>query len=193
MARVSAAVGSAAEVVAGSGAKPNHDQGEIGMTTRLLLSRCVALGLLLPLPAGVAVAQQPTQAQANAIRQSCRSDYQSYCSSVPTGGMASLQCLQGHLNELSPPCQTAVSSAGGGNSARAPSGGASASAPAAMAPPMSSREKMAMMRRACGPDFRAYCRGVPLGGGEGMRCLAENQSRLSPSCRDIMAEARGAR
>ncbi|HUB46851.1 MAG TPA: hypothetical protein VMB73_17870, partial [Acetobacteraceae bacterium] len=34
--------------------------------------------LLLTVPISAA-AQQPTQAQANAIRQSCRSDYQSYC------------------------------------------------------------------------------------------------------------------
>jgi hypothetical protein len=52
---------------------------------------------------------------------------------------------------------------------------------------------MALMRRSCGGDFRAYCQGVRPGGGRGLACLAENQSRLSPSCRDALAEARGGR
>jgi hypothetical protein len=146
---------------------------------------------VLQLPA-VAAAQQPTQAQANAIRQSCRSDYQSYCSSVPTGGSASLQCLQSHLSQLSSPCQTAVSSATGGTASPPPAAAQSAPPPRA-APPMAPREKLAMMRRSCGGDFRAYCRGVPLGGGDAIRCLEENQARLSPSCRAVMAQADGAR
>jgi hypothetical protein len=156
-----------------------------------LLAISALLGLLLLQLTGSAVAQQPSQAQANAIRQSCRSDYQSYCSSVPPGGMASLQCLQGHMSELSPPCQTAVGSASGGGSAHPPSSGAQSMPPNNAPQPMSPREKMAIMRRSCGADFRAYCRGVPLGGGEGMRCLADNQSRLSPACRDVLAEAHG--
>jgi hypothetical protein len=167
------------------------------MKQRIAL-RAILLGLLVSQLADSAIAQQPSQAQANAIRQSCRSDYQSYCSSVPTGGMASLQCLQGHMSELSPPCQTAVGSASGGGSGRPSSSGAQSAPPNGAPPygappPMSPREKMAIMRRSCGGDFRAYCRGVPLGGGEAMRCLADNQSRLSPACRDVMAEARGPR
>jgi hypothetical protein len=167
------------------------------MKQRIAL-RAILLGLLVSQLADSAIAQQPSQAQANAIRQSCRSDYQSYCSSVPTGGMASLQCLQGHMSELSPPCQTAVGSASGGGSSRPSSSGAQSAPPNGAPPygappPMSPREKMAIMRRSCGGDFRAYCRGVPLGGGEAMRCLADNQSRLSPACRDVMAEARGPR
>jgi Cysteine rich repeat len=151
-------------------------------------------GALLCQLAGVAAAQQPSQSQANAIRQSCRSDYQSYCSSVPTGGAASLQCLQSHLSQLSSPCQTAVSAASGGTATPPPAATGQAAAPSsAPPPPMSPREKMAVMRRACGGDFRAYCRGVPLGGGEGMRCLAQNESRLSPSCKNVLAEAHGAR
>jgi hypothetical protein len=152
----------------------------------------VLFGIVLFQLTGGAIAQQPSQGQANAIRQSCRSDYQSYCSSVPAGGSASLQCLQSHMSELSGACQTSVSGAIGGAASRPPPTGAEAMPPPG-APPMSPREKMAMMRRACGGDFRAYCRGVPLGGGEGMRCLAENQSRLSSACQSVLAEARGTR
>ena len=63
---------------------------------------------ILALLASGALAQQPTQAQANAIRQSCRSDYQAHCASVPTGGSAALQCLKDNLASLSPGCQGAV-------------------------------------------------------------------------------------
>jgi hypothetical protein len=141
---------------------------------------------------GSASAQQPTQAQTSAIKQSCRSDYQSYCASVPAGGRASLQCLQEHLVDLSPPCQTAVSAVSGGGSAHPPA--AASQAPPQGAPPaMSMREEMALMRRSCGGDFRAYCRGVQPGGGRGLACLSENQSRLSPPCRSALAEARGGR
>jgi hypothetical protein len=192
---------------------PANKRGKLMKERIASLSIPVLLGLLVVQLIGSAVAQQPNQAQANAIRQSCRSDYQSYCSSVPTGGMASLQCLQGHLSELSPPCQSAVGNVSGGGSSRGPSSSgqvaspssapprsappssaaASSAPPNSAPPPMPPREKMAMMRRACGGDFRAYCRGVPLGGGEAMRCLADNQSRLSPPCRDVMAAARGSR
>lgn len=162
-----------------------------------LIRRSVALRLTLgllvcPLP-GVAGAQQPTQAQRDAIKQSCRGDYQSYCASVPSGGQASLQCLQGHMSNLSSDCQSAVGALSGG--AAAPSGAASATAmpPAGASPKMSPRQEAAMMRNACGSDFRAYCRGVSPGGGRGLSCLAENQSRLSPPCRSALAEMRGSR
>ncbi|HEX4617721.1 MAG TPA: cysteine rich repeat-containing protein [Stellaceae bacterium] len=67
-----------------------------------------------PPGSGQAVAQQPTQAgqsnqaQINAVRQACRSDYMAHCSSVPTGGSAALACLQQNMQSLSAPCQQAV-------------------------------------------------------------------------------------
>lgn len=70
----------------------------------------VFLGFLFVL-AGSAGAQQPTQAQASAIRSSCRSDYRANCSEVPTGGSAALQCLEQNLAKLSAACQQAVKAA----------------------------------------------------------------------------------
>ena len=65
--------------------------------------RGVLLGaLLVGSFADTALAQQPTQAQANAIRQSCRADYQAHCSNAPTGGTAALQCLKDNAASLSP-------------------------------------------------------------------------------------------
>ena len=151
----------------------------------------LVFGLMLCCLAGTAGAQQPTQAQTNAVKQSCRSDYQSYCSSVPTGGRASLQCLQQHQSDLSPACQNAVAAIGGSTSG----GGASSQAmpPSGAPPARSRRQQAALMRRACGSDFRAYCRGVGPGGGQVMACLADNESRLSPSCKGALAEAHGGR
>src|SRR5262249_35840165 len=58
-------------------------------------------------------AQQPSMAQVSAIRQACRSDYQRYCSSVPTGGSAALACLQRNVANLSASCSQAVAGVGG--------------------------------------------------------------------------------
>jgi hypothetical protein len=58
---------------------------------------------------------------------------------------------------------------------------------------MSPRQEMAMLRGACGGDYRAYCRGVPLGGGHAMACLSENRARLSPSCKTALTQARASR
>ena len=55
-----------------------------------------------------ASAQAPSQAQRDAIKSQCRSDYMAHCSSVPPGGEASLQCLQKNMSSLSSSCQSAV-------------------------------------------------------------------------------------
>ena len=58
--------------------------------------------------AAPALAQAPSQAQRDAIKSQCRSDYMAHCSSVPPGGEASLQCLQKNMSSLSSSCQGAV-------------------------------------------------------------------------------------
>src|SRR6267142_5693107 len=72
-----------------------------------------------------AFSQAPTDAQRNAIRSECRSDYEAHCASVPPGGAASLQCLQKHMSRLSSSCQTAV------RAVEAPAAPKAESAPAA--------------------------------------------------------------
>lgn len=67
----------------------------------------ISLGLASP-----AVAQKPSQAQINAVRQACPADYQTYCSNVPTGGSASLACLKRNAQSLSEPCHQAVAAIG---------------------------------------------------------------------------------
>jgi hypothetical protein len=161
---------------------------------------------ILLLVSAAATAQQPSQAQISALRSSCRSDFLTHCPNVSPGGSAALQCLRQHVDQVSPPCQAAVNAV---PTRAAPPSGARAQQPATVLPPASAspastppafpspaltpREKMAAMRRACGQDFRAWCRGVPLGGGQAMSCLAENQARLSPACGSVVAEARARR
>lgn len=53
-------------------------------------------------------AQAPSQAQRDAVKTQCRSDYIAHCSSVPPGGEASLQCLQMNMSSLSAGCAGAV-------------------------------------------------------------------------------------
>jgi cysteine rich repeat protein len=69
-----------------------------------LISIVIAIGL----SAVPAFAQAPTDAQRNAIKSSCRSDYMAHCSSVQPGGAAALQCLQKNMTSLSSSCQAAV-------------------------------------------------------------------------------------
>src|SRR5262245_57350180 len=70
---------------------------------RLTVLTALALGL-----SGLSAFAQPTQAQRDAIRSNCRSDYMSNCSSVTPGGAEALQCLQRNMSKLSSACQTAV-------------------------------------------------------------------------------------
>ncbi len=66
------------------------------------------LSVAIAILATGALAQAPTQAQRNAIKSKCRSDYIAHCSSVKPGGIEALQCLQTNMASLSPACKTAV-------------------------------------------------------------------------------------
>ena len=65
----------------------------------ITVGRLAALCITSFAVADPAPAQKPNQTQINAIRQACRSDYQTYCSSVPTGGSAALACLPAQRTE----------------------------------------------------------------------------------------------
>lgn len=135
-------------------------------------------------------AAQPTEAQRDAIKSACRSDFMAQCSGVTPGGSQALACLQQHSATLSPSCQAAVGALGGGaappaaNTAKAAAGTGTVTAmPTATFTP---REELIVLRRTCGPDFRALCGSVPLGGGRGINCLRGNFPRLSPTCQRVL-------
>ena len=158
----------------------------------------------------------PSQAQQQAIRSSCQNDYRTYCASVPTGGSAALQCLEKNVSSLSPACQQAVKAATGGGSSStagdsggsAASGGATTSSgggattTAPSAPPAESGgaakppviivlepgQEIAIMRQACGRDYRTYCSGVRVIGGGALSCLVSHASSLSSTCKRVLSK-----
>src|SRR5262249_41164259 len=68
----------------------------------LVAGCCIALTL------APAAAQQPTQAQRDALRAACRSDFMANCASVQPGGKEASECPTRNATKLSPPCRSAV-------------------------------------------------------------------------------------
>lgn len=170
-------------------AKPKSTSAEPSQTAP------VTTGAATPAPAPAAGAQtaaQPTEAQRDAVKSACRSDFMAQCSGVTPGGAAALSCLQQHSAGLSAPCQQAVAaiSAAGAPAAGAGAGAATAATPPATRPAampvFSPREEMMIVRETCGPDFRAFCRMVPIGGGRVISCLRDNLQRVSPACHRVL-------
>ncbi len=148
-------------------------------------------GTATPAPsAGTQAAAQPTEAQRDAVKSACRSDFMAQCSGVTPGGAAALSCLQQHSARLSAPCQQAVAAIGTAGAPAAGAGAAAAAAPPATRPAampdFSPREEVMIVRESCGPDFRAFCRMVPIGGGRVIACLRDNLQRVSPACHKVL-------
>ena len=170
--------------------------------------------------ASPAFSQAPTDAQRAAIKSQCRSDYMAHCSSVPPGGMASLQCLQKNMSSLSSGCQTAVRTVEVPSETKAepaaePSAAPkeetksepappaapvkSAAEPAAAAPKAAasstakkpSSAQVAAIRSACRSDYPTVCAGVPTGGAPALQCLEQNKSKVSARCQQAVAAVSG--
>ena len=166
--------------------------------------------------AAPAFAQAPSQAQRDAIKSQCRSDYIAHCSSVPPGGEAALQCLQKNMSSLSASCQSAVraveapaaaTSKPAGTAKPAETAAPKAAAPAAAtaAPAKSAEPKAAAapaagqptsaqisaVRSACRSDYPKVCAGVPTGGAPALQCLEKNKAKLSAGCEKAVSAASG--
>src|SRR6267142_2601335 len=155
-----------------------------------------------------AFSQAPTDAQRNAIRSECRSDYEAHCASVPPGGAASLQCLQKNMPSLSSSCQTAVRAVEAPAASTAEPAPTAAPAPAAAtakpatetaapkaaestAAKKPSDAQVAAIRSACRSDYQKVCAGVPTGGAPALQCLEKNKSKLSGNCQQAVNAAGG--
>ena len=161
-------------------------------------------GLLLALSYQQAPAQQPTQAQRDAIRAACRTDFMANCSGVEPGGKEAFACLLRNDAKLSPSCQAAVNAA-----APKPAEPAAAAAPAApaTAAPASSEtappdakverappgiqvtpaavqnEQLKTVQQACTlNDFVSHCSWIAPNNPEILQCLKANAADLSPNC-----------
>lgn len=182
------------------------------------LTRVATLGAAMTaailLTAAPAFSQAPSEAQREAIKSECRSDYMAHCSSIPPGGEASLQCLQKNMASLAPGCQSAV------KAVEAPAAPKAESAPAAetakpaaesakpAAEPKTSTEtttaapkaaaakpptsaQTSAIRSACRSDYPKVCAGVPTGGAPALQCLEKNKAKLSAGCEKAVAAATG--
>jgi hypothetical protein len=160
--------------------------------------------------AAPALAQAPSQAQRDAIKSQCRSDYIAHCSSVPPGGEASLQCLQKNMSSLSSSCQSAVRAVEAPAAAtdkpadtaapKAAAPAAATAAPAKSAEPKAaaaapagqpSSAQISAIRSACRSDYPKVCAGVPTGGAPALQCLEKNKAKLSAGCEKAVSAASG--
>ena len=142
-----------------------------------------------------AVAQEPSQAQRDAIRASCRSDFIANCSGVQPGGKDAFECLKRNEAKLSASCKTAVNAvvpAASEPTAPQPKRGspespqAPAAAPAA-ATAQSQEEQLKIVRSVCTmDDFMAHCSWIAPNSPELLLCLKGNASNLSPACQQAV-------
>jgi hypothetical protein len=160
-------------------------------------------GLLLALLSNQVSAQGPTQAQRDAIRAACRSDFLANCSGVEPGGKEAFECLLRNDAKLSPSCQAAVSAAApkpaepAAAAPAAPAGASPAnseSAPPAakverappgiqVAPTEAQNEQLKTAQQACTlNDFVSHCSWIAPGNPEILLCLKANTADLSPNC-----------
>jgi hypothetical protein len=153
-----------------------------------------------------ALAQAPSDAQRNAIRSECRSDYEAHCASIPPGGAASLQCLQQNMSSLSSGCQSAVRAVEPSAAPKAESAPAPAKADSPPAKPVAetaapqstpkatavapakkpSSAQLAAIRSACRSDYQKVCAGVPTGGSAALQCLENSKSKVSAPCQQAV-------
>lgn len=183
------------------------------------LTRAATLGAMMTAAifadAAPAFSQAPTQAQRDAIKSACRSDYMAHCSSIPPGGEASLQCLQKNMSSLAPGCQSAVKAVEAPAAPKADSAPAaetakpaaetakpaaepktstpatSAAAPKAAAAKQPTSAQISAIRSACRSDYPKVCAGVPTGGAPALQCLEKNKAKLSAGCEKAVAAATG--
>jgi hypothetical protein len=147
-------------------------------------------------------AQQPTQAQRDAIRAACRADFMANCSGVQPGGKEAFECLLRNDAKLSAPCHTAVNAA-----APKPAEAATPAAPAPAAPANSEttpppaakaeraapgnqvapappqEEQLKTVQQACTlNDLVAHCSWIAPNNPEILLCLKANAADRSPNC-----------
>jgi hypothetical protein len=107
----------------------------------------------------VARAEYLIPVQVPPLREACAADYRRLCWGVPPGGGRIVLCLNAHADQLSQGCFQALTLHG---------------------------LAYAGAFKACQPDYRLFCAGVPPGYGRGLQCLLNNAGALSPACRSAL-------
>jgi hypothetical protein len=151
-----------------------------------------------------------SEAQREAVKSACRSDYMAHCSSVQPGGEAALQCLAKNMSSLSSGCQSAVraiEASAAPKSEPANTEAAPAAAPktettaaepkgeskpaATTAAKKPTNAQISAIRSACRGDYPKVCAGVPTGGAPALECLEKNKANVSAACGKALAAAAG--
>ena len=162
-------------------------------TPKIARALSITAAFLTLLIANPVAAQQPTQAERDAIRASCRSDFMTNCSGVTPGGKEALDCLIQNEAKLSSSCRTAVSAVAPKPAAptaaepaapRPATAVASPEAPPAAAAPPAEEGQLKAIQQACTlNDFMAHCSWIKPSSPEVVLCLKANAAELSPACR----------
>jgi hypothetical protein len=156
-------------------------------------------GLLVALAIDPLAAQQATEAQREAIRASCRSDFIANCSGVTPGGREAFECLLRNESRLSGSCKEAVNAVAAKPAEPTPAPAAETPAPARTesaspkesAPAMvSSEDTLKSVQNACTmSDMMAHCSWIQPSNPEIVLCLKANAADLSPSCQAAVQAA----
>ncbi len=106
----------------------------------------------------------PAQAQEQGARGACKADVEKLCKDVKPGEGRIAKCLKRNEADVSPGCKDAMAQM---------------------------HDKMQAFMEACGDDAKQYCQGVKRGHGRILKCLKENEAKLSEGCRTAMQGAHG--
>jgi hypothetical protein len=93
----------------------------------------------------------------------CKADIEKFCKDVKKGEGRIIKCLKEHQSELSPECKAR---------------GADLKAEAKD------------VRKACKQDVENFCKDVRPGGGRILKCMKENEAKLSTECKKERDKAR---
>jgi hypothetical protein len=142
-----------------------------------LIARGLLAGSLFTGLGGLASAAAPEKGAMAA----CRVDVATFCAGIEAGGGKKMRCLSDNRSRLSPECGVAFDARLANRAARL-DGAAVVAPPAAPsgAPPAAAPLRPAL--GACRTDMATLCASVTPGRGARVKCLMENQGKLSPNC-----------
>lgn len=153
-------------------------------------SRRIIVAAAVLLAHGTAYAAEPQRGAMAA----CRTDVATFCAGIEAGGGKKMRCLQDNRTKLSPGCAASVDArlasraAGSGDPGAVvppPAPGQTtpqAQPPAKGASPLPAATPLRLSMRACRTDAATLCASVERGRGGRIKCLMDNQAKLSAEC-----------
>lgn len=154
---------------------------------------------------GAIAAASAAEPQRGAL-SACTTDLATFCPGIEAGGGKKMRCLMDNQAKLSPACATSVQARvqsraarlGGTDVAQAqtPPLIVNPDKPAKVVPPFVPAGPAAGGKanmRACRTDVATLCGSVEKGGGARVKCLMDNQAKLSPDCAAAVATAQSNR